>query len=1353
MTSATLPPDPLGWRLEVQEALAQPDLAAFDRGEDTAAARRAAYRLAAALGHCRLFGVDLGELDGSLDVAVGLGAAVQWEEYLRDWVEDAECLGRRWEQASEEIEALDFTLDLLIARMEAWAVFVAIDEAYQSCLETADPKRVPFATVLDESFVALDRFDKSLQEQADLLALAADTRLLENWRQALAPEYRTALPWWLDGSLEADAAHLAEQGLTWQPLRLPSVAADRNGAGQQARPDFTADAEVVRLVAEGERLAFGHQINPAFAIETALIDPLPHQRIAVYQHLLRQPRLRFLLADDAGAGKTIMAGLYIREMLARRLVRRVLIVPPAGLIGNWERELRTLFNLDFDIISGADARAANPFVGDKSDLLIVSVDTLAGKHAFGRLQEPAVEPYDLVIFDEAHKLAADRQPDFTIRKTQRYELAEALAGIPGDDERWALSWSCRHLLLLTATPHMGKDYPYYLLWRLLEPEELPTYEAFAAYPLAERQRHFLRRTKEEMVRFDGTRIYPTRHSDTLSYDLTQGPDSEQELYDRTTEYIREHYNRARFLNRSAARLAMSVFQRRLASSTYALLRSFERRLEKLDYWITGLSSGRFSLDDLRRRQQELAARGDVFDSKTAEEEESRAGREENEEEEDKALGGFTASRIAELRQERDQVTELLALARRVEAKGDKSKFDKLTDALRDRNFRNEKVLIFTEHRDTLDFLCRSLQGLGFTGEVAQIHGGMDYRERDEQAAFFRKPASEGGARFLVATDAAGEGINLQFCWLMFNYDIPWNPARLEQRMGRVHRYNQKHDPVIILNLVAGKTREGRVIKTLLDKLERIRKELRSDKVFDVIGRLFEGVSIRDYMEQALAGEGAVLEQIEGHLTEEQVTALAERERRLYSDGGDVRGLLERETARAETENWRRLLPGYVRRFVSHAAPRLGLRIEGNLDEFFALRPAGGDGPNPLRPLLASCGLLGQRPLTLTKPPGVNGHVFLRPGEPLFDRLRVHFCERFADEARRGGVFVDPYSARPYLVHLARVSVRRRADAAIPALRHEELMETQLVGLRQEEDGTLRPCPLEQLLLLKGATGVPIAGRGLAEAAVVSRGFAEAALIQTARERASARRRQLEEDLPVRLDFVTRGYDCQQVELAAARTRLVDRVEHGDARARTELERVKKRQQALKARREQALAALRRELELIEPGEVAFVAHTLVVPSDDPEDRRRHDEDVEALAVRLAGAFEQEAGAVVQDVSTPPLALAAGLTPNPGFDLLATRRGGERLAIEVKGRAGTGEVELTENEWVQACNHRHRYWLYVVFDCATPCPRLVRVQDPFGKLLVRARTRVVIAASEILDAAERETFIWASEQSALVANVS
>ena len=246
--------------------------------------------------------------------------------------------------------------------------------------------------------------------------------------------------------------------------------------------DFSADPDAVSAVAEAHRLAYGHLFNSAFAAEISLIDPLPHQRIAVYEQMLQQAPLRFLLADDAGAGKTIMTGLYVREMLSRRLIRRVLIVPPAGLVGNWEREMRTLFRLTFRIVSGADARTGNPFLGPESDQVIVSIDTLAGERMFGHLKDSQTEAYDLVVFDEAHKLSADRQPDFRVRKTDRYKLAEALAGAEAEDESWELPWSAQHLLLLTATPHMGKDDPYYFLWRLLLPDALSTCDAFNDFP-------------------------------------------------------------------------------------------------------------------------------------------------------------------------------------------------------------------------------------------------------------------------------------------------------------------------------------------------------------------------------------------------------------------------------------------------------------------------------------------------------------------------------------------------------------------------------------------------------------------------------------------------------------------------------------------------------------------------------------------------------------------------------------------------------------------------------------------------------------------------------------------------------
>ncbi|MBI2201893.1 MAG: hypothetical protein HYU43_08140, partial [Armatimonadetes bacterium] len=398
------------------------------------------------------------------------------------------------------------------------------------------------------------------------------------------------------------------------------------------------------------------------------------------------------------------------------------------------------------------------------------MDTLASPRVFARLKEPVVVPYDLVIFDEAHKLAAGRGADLRVQKTDRYCLAEALAGVPDHDNRLRLGWSAHHLLLLTATPHMGKDYPYYALWRLLEPEMLSTPEAFSEYPAEQRCLHFIRRTKEEMVYLDGRPLYPKRISDTLGYQLAQGEVSEQALYDETTDYLRFVYNKAKLLNREAARLAMSVFQRRLASSTYALLRSFERRIEKLDRLIADVQDGKLTAEQLVTFQQRIHKDDDVLDAKTADDEAPEEGHEENEIAEEKLLQGVVAASLADLLAEKEQVRRLLDLAKKVYDAGQESKFERLRDVLTDPKFSGEKLIVFTEHRDTLEFLVKRLSGMGYTGQIAQIHGSMHYTQREEEVERFRQPLADGGARFLICTDAAGEGINLQFCWIMINYD-------------------------------------------------------------------------------------------------------------------------------------------------------------------------------------------------------------------------------------------------------------------------------------------------------------------------------------------------------------------------------------------------------------------------------------------------------------------------------------------------------------------------------------------------------------------------------------------------------
>ena len=1106
----------------------------------------------------------------------------------------------------------------------------------------------------------------------------------------------------------------------------PSSARHRPSVATPPALDFAGNPDATMAVAEAHRLAFGHQFNPTFASEISRIDPLPHQRIAVYEHMLRQDPLRFLLADDAGAGKTIMTGLAVREMLSRGRIRRVLIVPPAGLVGNWEREMRTLFRLDFRIVTGEDARAGNPFHGSGSHLAIVSLDTLARGTAFERLRSAETAPYDLVVFDEAHKLAAETVRNRT-HKTQRYELAEALAGCAAPTSAFAgLSWRTRHLLLLTATPHMGKDSPYHHLWRLLDPHAFATGEAYRRFPPTARARHFIRRTKEEMVDLQGNALYRTRLCDTFGHHLSA---SEQALYDATTSYLTDTFRQA-LSNRGAARLALGVFQRRLASSAWALLRSFERRIEKLTRHAEDLRAGKVTLPEIAGRSRRFESRADYFDEHGADDDhhEDMAG-EAHEHFEAEVLGAVVAATIEDLQAEVETLTALSAMAQKVLNDGNEAKFVKLREVLEDGA--QDKWLVFTEHRDTLEYLVQRLEGLGYVGQVAQIHGGMDWREREAQVEQFRRPD---GTRFCIATDAAGEGINLQFCARMANYDIPWNPARLEQRMGRIHRYGQARD-VAIVNLVATSTREGRVLMRLLEKLEAIRAALSSDKVFDVIGRLFENVSLKDQILNAAsdAGERDAIAAIDESLTDGRVDALDDAEQRIYGAKGDVAGRLGQLQGDMERERYLQLTPGYVLQFVADAAALLDLEIRGDLDGFFTLAPRHAGALDALLPALAAHSADVRDKLCVYRPnqDDATSCIWLHPGEPVFDALARRVVERFGDDALRGSIFIDPRASEPHLCHLAIASLRLQNDAAAPAA--STLLERRLVAVRHNAEGEPAKCAVEPLLLLHSAPhiapgAVPLAARAVGMKAEAARFLAQMAHEQLAEERRAA----LRAELPERQRQAGAGFDLRAAELAAQRQGL-----NQDADAE-ELAAIKEAQRDLFAERAKALEALASEPDRVVAGEVQFVAHALAIPPPEGDDAQRHDERVEDIAVRIATAWERERGATVQDVSKPELARNAGLPNWPGFDLLATQPDGQMRRIEVKGRAGREGIHMEANEWKQACHLGGDYWLYVVFDCATAEPELLRVQDPFHKLLANEQESTVfaIAASAVVEAAQQ-----------------
>ena len=1075
---------------------------------------------------------------------------------------------------------------------------------------------------------------------------------------------------------------------------------------------FRADANLVRLVAEAHRLQHAYLFNPIFATETSLIDPLPHQFIAVYEHLLKHFPLRFLLADDAGAGKTIMAGLYIQESLLRRQVERVLIVPPAGLIGNWERELRVCFRLPFRILSSADAIHTNPFADPENRLAIVSLDTLRQERMQDHLFE--ARPYDLIVFDEAHKLSARYELDGTVHKSKRYELAEQIAA------------QQKSLLLLTATPHMGKDDAYYFLWRLLLPEHLAAQKAFERFPDKEKSKHLLRRMKEDMVTFDGEPIYPPRRSRTIAYPLKQGKVSEQSLYDAVTAYCEKYFDLAGQYNRSAAKMAMMVLQRRLASSTFALLRSLIRRAEKLRITLRNLKDGRLSTEGLEKAQAELSDI-DIRDEKTGDEEEVIDGNEEAEQI-DKNLERATAARsITELETEISHVQSLVELARKVYNLKAESKFEKLWEALQE--YQDTKVLVFTEHRDTMDFIIERLEALGFTDKVAQIHGGMRYNEREEQVEFFRDP---NGAQYLVATDAAGEGINLQFCWLMVNYDIPWNPARLEQRMGRIHRYKQKHT-VVLLNLVAEDTREGRVLKVLLEKMQRMRDELNDDKVFDVIGQQFSQISLKELITKAITENQteASIDTINTRFTLENIQKQLEGQQKSVASS-EVKRLLASVQEQRESAETLRMLPAYVRSFFEEAAPLLGYRIEGDIDATFRfsrcpvfVQNAIEKYPEHLRNQLTF-----SRQLALPTGAEKTAAIFLHPGEPIFDAIRTRFLEKFNPEGERGAIYFDPQADEPYLFYLARVSVVRKTDEA------SHVLDEILVGIKRFSDGRCEKTPAHLLLTLTPQ----LPQRNVPEtlsAEWVNRADETQPVKNFVCEnfgnpRLSHIHDTLQSELENKREQIRISSNLRKAELLEQRRNLKNAVAKGVPAAQTKLNNCEQELNALPRKRREAEASLITEIETTQLGPVTLYVRAFVAPPQSEEVPTRTLRDAEAIAIQTAIEHENKRCAEVKDVSNPNL--------EKGFDLQSTHPNGEVRYIEVKGRTGVTSVELTANEWRQAANHRDRYWLYVVYHCDTDEPRLYPCRDPFGTLIAKATGSIRINAGDIMKNSDIERSI-------------
>ena len=672
---------------------------------------------------------------------------------------------------------------------------------------------------------------------------------------------------------------------------------------------FDADGADFKLAAEAYRINLAHLFDPMMAVHTSNVEPLPHQITAVYESMLPRQPLRYVLADDPGAGKTIMAGLLIRELLMRADAARILIVSPGSLVEQWQDELFEKFGLSFSLFSRDlmdQSRSGNAF--DDHDLLVARLDQLSRSED---LQEKIRNSHwDLIVVDEAHKLSATWYGT-KINETKRFKLGQLLGSVT------------RHFLLMTATPHNGKEEDFQLFMSLLDSDRF--YGKFRDGAHKVDVTDLMRRmVKEDLLKFDGTRLFPERLAYTANYKLSE---AEAQLYNDVTTYVKEEMNRADQLDgkrKGTVGFALTALQRRLASSPEAIYQSLKRRREKL--------KRRIEEEKIKQRGGGKAL-AETYADKASEdiwESADDMAPEDYEEFEEEVVDQATAAQtIAELEAEVFTLGHLEEQAKTLVHSGQDRKWEELrellqnTPEMRGPDGLQRKLIIFTEHRDTLNYLADRIRGLlGKHEAVVMIHGGVHREDRRKVQELFR---NDKDTRVLLATDAAGEGVNLQNAHLMVNYDLPWNPNRLEQRFGRIHRIGQTQ-VCHLWNMVAAETREGDVFQKLFDKIEIERKAL-GGRVFDILGEVFDGVSLRDLLIEAIrygedpARKEHLREVVAGALETEKLreiikrNALAEEvmsEERLFA--------LKEEMEKAEA---RKLQPYFIRSFFAQAFERLG----------------------------------------------------------------------------------------------------------------------------------------------------------------------------------------------------------------------------------------------------------------------------------------------------------------------------------------------------------------------------------------------------------------------------------------------
>jgi SNF2 family DNA or RNA helicase len=1101
---------------------------------------------------------------------------------------------------------------------------------------------------------------------------------------------------------------------------------------EQGRPwSLDGDGALFRLVSEARRIKLPHLFDPVLAVHTSLVEPLPHQITAVYGSMLPRQPLRFLLADDPGAGKTIMAGLLIKELIARGDLHRCLVVCPGSLAEQWQDELYRRFHLPFEILTNDKleaARTGNWFF--ENNLVIARLDKLSrNEDVQAKVAAPECA-WDLVVCDEAHKMSASffgREVKFT----KRYKLGQLLSGVT------------RHFLLMTATPHNGKEEDFQLFMALLDGDRFEGRFRDGVHT-ADVSDLMRRMTKESLLKFDATPLFPERIAHTVPYQLS---DAEAALYTAVTDYVRQEFNRAEALQNDkragTVGFALTTLQRRLASSPEAIYQSLRRRRERLEKRLREeelLQRGALAAMDADVRLPQMTEE-DIEDLEDAPDSEQEAVVEE-------VVDQATAARtIVELKAETDTLRRLEGMAQAVRSRGDDRKWRELAGLLNaifgervseDANppaphdvplvqrAASQKLVIFTEHRDTLNYLRQRIATLlGREEAVVTIHGGMGREERgNAQEAFKHDP----NVLVLVATDAAGEGINLQRAHLMVNYDLPWNPNRLEQRFGRIHRIGQT-EVCHLWNLVAEGTREGEVYRTLLEKLNEARQAL-GGQVFDVLGKLqFEGRPLRELLVEAIRyGEqpevrARLTRVVEHAFDRAQLQDLLE-ERAIAVDAMDASRVhrIREDMERAEA---RRLQPHYIESFFLEAFKRLGgtaRQREGRRYEITHV-------PAPVRTrdrLIGVGDSIQQRyerivfEKSLMAPPGEVPAAFIFPGHPLLDSVIDLTIERHRDLLRRGAILVDERDAgtTPRMLFFLEHAVQ---DASLTRTGERRVVSRRMLYVEIDASGTARHLQYAPYLDYR-----PLLEDEPNAAAILER--PECAWISSDLEH-QAQAHAIATVVPEHLHEV-RARTLERIEKteAAVKDRLTKEINYWDHRAeelrlqeqagrapvRLNSAEARKRADSLQARLEKRLEELRLERQ-ISPLPPVVLGGALIVPTGlivSMTGRRRQfaePPDLQAVAARaraIVMEIERQLGFDPVDREHEKL----------GYDIESRVPGTGRLRfIEVKGRVSSAAtLSVTRNEILYSLNKPDDFILAIVEFTPDDSHRVHYLRQPFRR---------------------------------------